>query len=214
MHALIEIYLLTRLVAIFQILPYKQISWIYMYLGCEYHLVPDGDLKKAPTIPALTPVGFNRWITLFVLAYPSEESERLQKAVETMPIDADGVLVERKPERLPKQLSRHLLPPNRSREPKELLKFALSGFKDLATSSQTSSKIPIVNRKISCFPIKHHDDPYSREFATSEDHSAKPSLQPDMPDKRHVHFRHGRQANNTQKRKEKVVVHNSWYNNE
>lgn len=93
--------------------------------------MPDGDLKKAPTIPALTPLGFNHWMTLFVLAYPNEESERLQKIVETMPIDADGVLVERKPERLPKQLSRHLLPSKGHHESRELLRNTLSEFKIL-----------------------------------------------------------------------------------
>ena len=103
MYSITESYELTRLVEIFEMC-HEQIAWIYRCLDCEYHLVPDGDLTKAPTIPALTPAGFDRWMTLFVLAYPSEESERLQKVVETMPIDADGVLVERKPERLPKQL--------------------------------------------------------------------------------------------------------------
>jgi hypothetical protein len=214
MHATIESYVLTRLVEIFQ-MPHDQISLIYRYLGCQYHLVQGGDLTQAPTIPALTPFGFNRWMTMFVLAYPSEESERLQKVVETMPIDADGVLVERKPERLPKQLSRHLLPPKRCREPKELLKYALPGFEDLLTNSQTSSKIPIVNSKTFCFPTKHHEDPYSKESATSEDHSAKTNLRPDMPDERHVHFqRHGRKGNSTQQRKGKVYVHNTKYNND
>ncbi len=60
MHANIKVYLLTRLVAIFQVLPYDYISWIYRYLGYQYHLVQDEDLKKAPTIPALTPFGFSR----------------------------------------------------------------------------------------------------------------------------------------------------------
>jgi hypothetical protein len=127
---------------------YEQISWIYRYLNCEYHLVPDRDLTKPPTIPALTPVGFNRWMTLFVLADPNEESKRLQKVVETMPIDADGVLVERKPERLPKQLSRHLLPPKMSHEPMELLKFVLR-FKD------PTSKISVVNIKSNRSPTKN-----------------------------------------------------------
>ncbi|KAH6667153.1 hypothetical protein B0J14DRAFT_183390 [Halenospora varia] len=193
---------------IFQALPHDHISWIYRYLGCEYHLVQDEDLNKAPTIPALTPFGFSRWMTLFVLAYPSEESQRLDKVVLMMPIDADGVLIERKPERLPKQLSRHLLPLKRSREPRELLKFALPG-KDLATSSQTSSKIPIINSKSSSSPTKHHDDPYSKESSNLENHSAKSSLRTHVPDERHVHFRHGRQTNSTQQRREKAVVHNT-----
>jgi hypothetical protein len=152
-------------------------------------------------------------MTLFVLAYPNEESERLHEVVETMPINADGVMVERKPERLPKQLSRHLLPPKKSREPRELLKFALPSFNDLeylTTSIKTSSKIPIVNSKTFSFPTKHHEDLYSRKSATFKEHPAKHSLQPDMRDERHVHFHHySRNSNNIQQRKEKVYVHNT-----
>ena len=206
-----ETHLLRKLLEIFQILPHEQISWIYRDLGCEHHLVPDGDLKKAPTIPALTPSGFNHWITLFVLAYPNEESERLQKIVETMPIDADGILVERKPERLPKQLSRHLLPSKGDRESMRLLDIALSEFRGLATSSQTSSKIPVVNAKTSHFPTNHHEDTYSRGFATSDDYLVKHSLRPDMSYHGQVR-KTGLQAKRTPRRKEKVYVHNSRHN--
>jgi hypothetical protein len=144
---------------------------------------------------------------LFVLAYPSEESQRLDKVVLLMPIDADGILIDKKPQRLPKQLSRYLLPPNGNHELRKLLKFTLPGFKNFATNSQTSSNIPIVNSKTSS--TKHHDDPYSREFATSEDPSTTPSLEPDIRDNRRVHFRHKQPVNSAQQRKKKVVVHNS-----
>lgn len=196
MHANIKSYLLTRLVAIFQVLSHGHISWIYRYLGCQYYLVQDEDLTKAPTIPALTPLGFSHWMKLFVLAYPSEESQRLDKVVLLMPIDADRVLIDKKPQRLPKQLSRYLLPPNGNHELKKLLKFTLPGFKHFATSSQTSSKIPIVSSKTSS--TKHHDDP-----------STTPSLDPDIRDNRRVHFRHNQPADSAQLRKKKVVVHNS-----
>jgi hypothetical protein len=43
-------------------------------------------------------------MTLMILAHPDEEWRRLQKVVEAMPIDADGDLVDGKPERLPKQI--------------------------------------------------------------------------------------------------------------
>jgi hypothetical protein len=43
-------------------------------------------------------------MTLFILAYPEEEWKRLEKVVMFMPIDADGDLVDGKPERLPKQI--------------------------------------------------------------------------------------------------------------
>jgi hypothetical protein len=43
-------------------------------------------------------------MTLFILAYPEEEWRRLENVVMSMPIDADGDLVDGKPERLPKQI--------------------------------------------------------------------------------------------------------------
>jgi hypothetical protein len=43
-------------------------------------------------------------MTLLILAHPDEEWRRLEKVVEAMPIDADGNLVDGKPERLPKQI--------------------------------------------------------------------------------------------------------------
>lgn len=162
--------------------------------------MPDGDLKNSPTIPALTPLGFGQWMTLFVLAYPEEESERLQNIVETMPIDADGILIERKPERLPKQLSRYLLPPKGIREPKKLLRTKLSDLNELATSSQTSSTIPIVDSKPSFFSANQHQNSYSRANAT---------LQPNISYKgQSYNLRHDRKANS------RVYVHNSKQNND
>jgi hypothetical protein len=203
MHAIIKSYKLIRLVEIFQ-MPHEQISWIYKYLRCEYHLVQDEDRTKAPTIPALTPLGFDQWITLFVLAYPNEESERLQIILETTPIDADGALDERKPVRLPKQLSRHLLPLQSSDKPWELLEYALPSFKDLATSSQTSPKIPIVTARTPSVPKTHHDDTYSMDSSTSKNHYAELGSQKNLPHKRHVRFR-----NSTCQRKENPIVHNT-----
>lgn len=66
------------------------------------------DLSEVETnsfaVPSLTPVGFAHWMTLFILAYPEEEHKRLGKVVMSMPIDADDVIVDGKPERLPKQI--------------------------------------------------------------------------------------------------------------
>jgi hypothetical protein len=53
-------------------------------------------------VPGLTPSGFAYWVIIWILAYPEREAIRLQKVVEGMPIDADGVIVDGKPERLPK----------------------------------------------------------------------------------------------------------------
>ncbi|CZR58510.1 uncharacterized protein PAC_08402 [Phialocephala subalpina] len=95
-------------------------SVLYQDLGCEHHLVQK-DPKAAPSIPSLTAVGFAHWMTIQVLAYPEAEWRRLQKVVRQMPVDADGELVDGKPERLPKQLSRYLLPEREDRRSKRLL---------------------------------------------------------------------------------------------
>ncbi|KAH8595115.1 hypothetical protein B0O99DRAFT_710385 [Bisporella sp. PMI_857] len=93
-------------VSIFHTWPYKQLSRLYKGLDCEYYMVPD-EKSVVPTLPGLTPSGIERWITIFMLAYPEEESKRFQKVVEDMPIDVNGVIF---PERLPKQTSLHLFP--------------------------------------------------------------------------------------------------------
>lgn len=58
-------------------------------------------------MPALTPAGFVRWIIMAIYAYPDEEAQRLDAIMSRLPIDAE---CDGKPERLPKRLSRHLLP--------------------------------------------------------------------------------------------------------
>ncbi len=64
------------------------------------------------------------------MAHPDEEWRRLEGVVLAMPIDADGCLVERKPERLPKQISRHLLPEKEDRKSRKLLDDAILTFLD------------------------------------------------------------------------------------
>jgi hypothetical protein len=119
----------------------EQISLLYQDLGCEHHLVQD-QTSNAPTIPGLTPVGFAQWITIHTLAYPNEESKRFEKVVLAMPIDADGEMVDGKPERLPKQISRHLLPEREDRKFKKLLDGAMKTlFDDLELSNRRKASI-------------------------------------------------------------------------
>ncbi|KAK3901201.1 hypothetical protein C8A05DRAFT_16584, partial [Staphylotrichum tortipilum] len=82
---------------------------LYQRLACEYFLVPS-EPNAHPTLPGLTLAGWTHWVTLFTQAYPHEEAQRLAKAVTALPINAPSLL-DGKPERLPKQISRHLLPP-------------------------------------------------------------------------------------------------------
>ncbi|KAF4948357.1 hypothetical protein FGADI_9669 [Fusarium gaditjirri] len=100
---------------------------LYQHLRCENHLIqrrPGG----MPHIPSLTPAGFERWMTCQLRAFPDQEARRLNHIMTDLPITADGVLVDDKPERLPKQISRHLLPATRHRETHELVVDAIAGW--------------------------------------------------------------------------------------
>jgi hypothetical protein len=115
--------------AIFRAQSNEQISLLFQDLGCEHHLIQENP-SSAPAIPSLTPVGFAHWMTLHILAYPDEEWSRLEKVVLKLPIDADGDLVDGKPERLPKQISRHLLPEREDRKSRMLISEAIETFLD------------------------------------------------------------------------------------
>lgn len=82
---------------------------LYQDLGCSYHLVQDHP-NSTPRVPALTPAGFQRWMVQQVQMFPDHEARRLHAVVERLPISADGPLLDGKPERLPRQLSRRLFP--------------------------------------------------------------------------------------------------------
>ncbi|KAM0352962.1 hypothetical protein ACHAPU_001846 [Fusarium lateritium] len=100
---------------------------LYQHLRCENHLIqrrPGG----MPHIPSLTPAGFEHWMTCQIRAFPEHESKRLSHILADLPITADGVFIEDKPERLPKQLSRYLLPASRHRETHDLVVDAIAGW--------------------------------------------------------------------------------------
>ncbi len=155
--------------AIFRAQSNEQISRLYQDLGCQHHLVQE-DCHSAPVIPALTPFGFAHWMTIHILAYPEEESKRLEDVVLAIPIDADGCRVDGKPERLPKQISRHLLPEREDYESKKLLDRAMKDFmEDLGTTNAHKPSITSssTSRRSSS---SHHVRPHPVEI-----HQAKPS---------------------------------------
>lgn len=78
---------------------------MYRDLECQHHLVQER-FDQRPDIPGLTPIGFERWVTLFIKAHPEAEFDRLQKAVLEMPISNP----DDKKERFPKEISRRLFP--------------------------------------------------------------------------------------------------------
>ena len=81
------------------------ISMMFQKLLCQHHLIQDR-YDRVPTVPGLTPLGFDSFMTCLIQAHPDAGYERLAKAVMNMPIsNADN-----KSERFPKELSRRLLP--------------------------------------------------------------------------------------------------------
>jgi hypothetical protein len=91
--------------AIFGTLPYSNLAKLYREMRCQHHLFGE-HLADQPHIPALTPDGFQEWMTAMIQAYPDTEYERLSRAVLDMPIsNADDCK-----ERFPKELPRRLFP--------------------------------------------------------------------------------------------------------
>ncbi|KAF2131045.1 hypothetical protein P153DRAFT_209438 [Dothidotthia symphoricarpi CBS 119687] len=90
---------------IFMKLPYATLSKVYREMRCQHHLIQEHPAEQ-PIVPALTPQGFQEWMTIMLQAYPDVEYARLSKAVLDMPIsNADD-----RRERFPKELPRRLFP--------------------------------------------------------------------------------------------------------
>ncbi|RAR08319.1 hypothetical protein DDE82_002299 [Stemphylium lycopersici] len=91
--------------SIFGQISYSALSKIYRDMRCQHHLIQEHP-AEAPFIPALTPDGFQEWMTTMIQAYPDTEYERLVKAILDMPIsNADD-----RKERFPKELPRRTFP--------------------------------------------------------------------------------------------------------
>jgi hypothetical protein len=90
---------------IFGKISYSSLSKIYRDMRCQHHLIQQHPAEQ-PYIPALTPDGFQEWMTAMIQAYPDAEYERLVKAILDMPIsNADD-----RKERFPKELPRRMFP--------------------------------------------------------------------------------------------------------
>ncbi|KAK2591747.1 hypothetical protein QQS21_010568 [Conoideocrella luteorostrata] len=97
----------------------RNLELLYQDLSCEYHLIQDHHHTR-PSTPALTPTGLQTWLTAFIQASPGYEADRLSRILLDVPLETDSSFscsssyTDQKPERLPKQLSRHLLPSSRN----------------------------------------------------------------------------------------------------
>ncbi|KAF2463488.1 uncharacterized protein BDR25DRAFT_298052 [Lindgomyces ingoldianus] len=91
--------------SIFGRLSYPKLCKIYREMRCQHHLIQEHSAGE-PRVPALTPEGFQEWMTTMIQAYPDNEYKRLSKAVLDLPIsNADDAK-----ERFPKELPRRLFP--------------------------------------------------------------------------------------------------------
>lgn len=111
------------------------ISRMYRGLACQHHLTQFNHSDE-PTIPGLTPHGFEVWMTNLILAHPDKEFERLARAVLHMPIsNADS-----RSERFPKELPRRLLPREDDRAVQQKLWTVISA--DRSIQLRSSNPVP------------------------------------------------------------------------
>ncbi|KAK5116400.1 hypothetical protein LTR62_007947 [Meristemomyces frigidus] len=83
----------------------QSLSTMYRNLSCQHHFIQASD-REVPNVPALTPRGFETFMTILIQAHPDNEAERLQQALVDMPLSN----AENRAQRFPKELSRRLLP--------------------------------------------------------------------------------------------------------
>ena len=147
---------------------YRTIGKMYQDLNCQHHLV-QSSLCEAPHIPALTPEGFQTWMTVLIQAHPEAEFERMAKAVLDMPIsNADD-----SKERFPKELSRRLFPRKENIRVRERCATALGPEATSPTSSRASSfTVP----PPPSYPPPPNQRTYSTGAFTTENGFNKPSF--------------------------------------
>ena len=110
---------------------------MYRDVECQHHLVQERHDEK-PDIPGLTPIGFERWVTLLIRAHPEEEFERLKKAVLDLPISNP----DDKKERFPKDISRRLFPQTEDRRVQDRLQKAMVEHAHITLSRPANLDVP------------------------------------------------------------------------
>lgn len=140
-------------------------------MRCQHHLVQEHS-TDTPHIPALTPHGFQEWMTAMIQAYPDTEYERLAKAVLDMPVSN----AEDRRERFPKELPRRLLPSTENLQAQQRCAAALSAegvgplrkapsFPPPPPKNQPAAAAPNLERERSPYSAR----PETRPFEPDED---------------------------------------------
>ena len=154
----------------------SSIAKIYRDKKIEHFYIQD-KLTEPPSIPALTPAGFQRWMTLHIQAHPQAEFERLAQAVRDMPINnADNPK-----ERFPKELSRRLLPKFDDLETRQYCSAALRADGQIAIPNHTSFPPPPPRAKPQPPPPPPVDEPASA-FGDRERMPYATQSQPNLQD--------------------------------
>lgn len=138
-------------------------------MRCQHHLIQEHPAEQ-PHIPALTPEGFQEWMTAMIQAYPDVEYERLAKAVLDMPIsNADD-----RKERFPKELPRRLFPSVENLQAQQRCAANLSAegvgplrkaptFPPPPPKTQNSQSTPILERERSPYVSQQDTRPFDPE---------------------------------------------------
>ncbi|KAI8934596.1 hypothetical protein NX059_008292 [Plenodomus lindquistii] len=208
--------------SIFGELSYASLSKIYRDLRCQHHLIQEHPAEP-PSIPALTPEGFEEWMTAMILAYPDVEYERLSKAVLDMPISN----AEDRKERFPKELPRRLLPAVGNLQAQQRCAAALSAegvgplrrapnFPPPPPKTQHATSVPNLERERSPYtarpdirafaseeepespsvPIERERKPYSSIPGTGKTYNDEPSRSTHSDTVAHAHRRRAQSTSN------------------
>ncbi|UNI16089.1 hypothetical protein JDV02_002561 [Purpureocillium takamizusanense] len=155
---------------------------LYQDLRCDYYLIHGSGHPRdraQPPIPGLTADGFADWMANFMQATPDIEARRLSRVAASLPIEVPFVGGARSsrhhpPERLPRQLSRHLFPSRpherlRQRVSNSVMEWdqAMQGYADPSSPSSPSSRTSPSWTAAFCDAIARSLSPSSRDYADS-----------------------------------------------
>jgi hypothetical protein len=134
----------------------SSISRLYREIEAQHHLT-QVKLDERPDTPGLTPLGFERWATLLLRAYPDQEFERLQKTALDMPISNPD---DRK-ERFPKEISRRLFPKYLDLKIRDKLEKAMSTHCNVTIPSRHPS---VTDSQQQHVPMHPRAEPFAQSF--------------------------------------------------
>ncbi|KAK1243281.1 hypothetical protein MKX07_003909 [Trichoderma sp. CBMAI-0711] len=166
----------------------RGISFLFTDLRCEHHLVQHSIASK-PCIPALTPTGFEDWMTLMIRAFPDREARRLDLVLADVPLFADDRTSSSSSsrslgggQRLPPELPRQLFPERGHARAFDLLASSFAEWKSITSvvvvpseTTSSSSSLPPPSTSTSSSSSSHLHLHPAHAYATSS--LIPPSLQ-------------------------------------